>query len=173
MRSLKIVLLATVAAAAFSTATKAADPIVMVDTPMAPLAAAVGLDGPYAGLFVLGATSPGANGTFGLGVRLGANFASDGLLFGVEGNVAWESAGAWDGQVHGKIGVLASDNAAIYGFAGIGRNSLNGTYVPVGIGAEFLVTDNMSLAASAEYDWDVAGAGNDAIVGKVGVNFHF
>lgn len=172
MRSLKIVLLATVAAAALSTATKAADPIVMVDTPMAPMAAAVGLDGPYAGIFVLGATNPGA-GTLGVGVRIGANFASDGILFGAEANAAWEAVGTWDGQVHGKIGIMAADNAAIFAFAGVGFNGASGTYIPVGLGAEFLVTDSMSLAASVEYDWDVAGPGGNAIVGKAGVNFHF
>ncbi len=169
MRSLKIVLLATVAAAALSTATKAADPIVMVDTP-APLAAAVGLDGPYVGLFVLGSTGPA---TVGLGVDIGANFSSGGLLFGVEGDAAWEIAGAWDIQAHGKLGVMASDNAAIFGLAGLGWNSANGTYVPVGIGAEFGVSDGLSLAASVEYDWNIAGNGVSPIVGKAGLNWHF
>ena len=169
MRSLKIVLLATVAAAALSTATKAADPIVMVDTP-APMAAAVGLDGPYVGLFILGSTAPS---TVGIGVDIGANFSSGGLLFGVEGDAAWELSGDYDLQVHGKLGVMASDNAAIYGLAGLGYNTANGTYVPIGIGAEFGVSDGMTLAASVEYDWDIAGPGASPVVGKVGVNFHF
>jgi hypothetical protein len=170
MRSLKIVLLATVAAAAFSTATQAADAIVMTDVAPAPLAAAAGLDGPYAGLFVLGRTNPGA---LGVGVDIGVNISSDPVLFGVEGDAYWASSNDWDLQVHGKLGVMASDAAAIYAFSGFGWNSANGSYVPLGVGAEFGVADNMTLAASAEYDWDIGGPGANAVVGKVGVNWHF
>ncbi len=168
MRSLKIVLLATVAAAAVSTATHAADAIVMTDVVPEPMYAAAGFDGPYAGLYVLGATNPGS---VGIGVNLGVNFSADALLFGIEGDADWRTHG-YDLQVHGKLGFMAGDNAAVYVFSGFGYNHNNGTYVPLGIGAEFGVADNMSIKASAEYDWSIAH-GNDNVVGKLGVNFHF
>ena len=77
----------------------------------------------------------------------------------------------------------ASERSAGYDFSATGRfnitddirftTSANGTYVPLGVGAEFAVADSMTLAASAEYDWDIAGPGASPIVGKVGVNWHF
>jgi hypothetical protein len=173
MRSLKIVAIASVAAAALGTASAAmaADPIVMIDTPPPPMAAVYGLDGPYAGVFVLG--SAGGPNAIGIGVDIGVNMASNGLLFGVEGDAAWESSGDWDLQVHGKLGAMLSDQAAIFVLAGLGTNTANGTYVPLGVGAEFGIADNMSLAASVEYDWDMTAPGASPVVGKLGVNFHF
>ena len=171
MRTLKIAALATVAVAALTSATLAADPIVMVDTPVID-DVSFGWDGPYAGVFVLGTTS--AAGGFGIGVNVGVNMSADALVFGVEGDAAWISGGTgWSAQVVGRLGAALSDDAMLYGLAGIGADGANGAYIPVGIGAEFMIADNMSLKAQYEYHWDLGAPGASAHVGKVGVNFHF
>ncbi len=173
MRTVKIALLATVAAAAFSTATLAADPIMIIDEPVFDPGPSFDWEGPYAGLYLLGETSTATGGLFGLGANLGVNILADGVLFGVEGDVAWLNNATWQGQVHGRLGVLASDMFAIYGLAGVGTNSATGGYVPVGLGAEFAVADNFSIKAQYEYHWDFDTAAQSAHVGKVGFNFHF
>jgi opacity protein-like surface antigen len=167
MRTLKIALLATVAAAAFSSATMAADLIVdpapiMYDEP-----ASYGLDGPYAGVYVLGDSNTAS---FGAGVVLGANFVNDTFLLGIEGDASITTAAQFYGQVVGKAG-FATESAAFYGLAGVGFDTLSGLYVPVGVGAEFMVAENVSLKAQGEYHW--TGGANDSLVGKFGVNFHF
>lgn len=172
MRTLKIAALASVAVAALTTATLAADPIVMVDTP-APVYDDVsfGWDGPYAGVFVLGQSNPGA---LGIGVNAGVNISSDMLVFGLEGDVAWVSAGGpWQGQVVGRLGAAVSDQAMIYALAGIGADGTTGGYVPIGLGAEFMVADNIGIKAQYEFRWDLTAAAQNNHVGKIGLNFHF
>lgn len=163
MRTLKIALLATVATAALSSATFAAD-LIIADEPV--IANDFGFDweGPYAGLWIGGYTTP----AFALGADLGVNVLIDtSLLAGVEGNVAWLSNGTWEGQVHGRLGFV-SDAALFYGLVGAGVNSTAGFFVPVGVGVEFGVADNLSLKAEYNYQW-----GTNVHVGKVGFNWHF
>ena len=71
MRTIKIALLATVAGAALTTATLAADPIVMMDpTPVVDNFTGFDWEGVYAGLYVSGQTDDTAPATdFGLGYR--------------------------------------------------------------------------------------------------------
>ena len=181
MRTLKIALLATVASAALSSATLAADLIIadpVIDNLYDP---GFSWDGPYAGLFVFGqgSDSPAAEG-FGIGANLGVNvMLDDSLLGGFEGSVAWLNGtpDSWQGQVHGKLGFTA-DSVAFYGLLGVGYNSETEAYVPVGVGAEFAVADNFTLKAEYQYQWDledtlVAGTSESAHVGKVGFNWHF
>jgi opacity protein-like surface antigen len=171
MRTLKIAALASVAVAALTSATLAADPIVMVDSPIID-DVSFGWDGPYAGAFILGTTS--GNGGFGVGVNLGVNMSADMLVFGIEGDAAWvNGTTGYQAQVVGKLGAALSDDAMIYGLAGIGVDGLNGAYVPVGLGVEFMVAQDLSLKAQYEYHWDLAAPGASAHVGKVGLNFHF
>lgn len=169
MRTVKIALLASVAAAAMSTATLAADPIVMVDEPVF-YDPGFDWEGPYAGVYLLGQSNPA---TFGLGANFGVNILADGVLFGIEGDIAGLSNGTFQGQGVGRLGVLASDDVAIYALAGVGVNSGTGAYVPVGLGAEVAMTENISLKAQYEYHWDLSAAGQSAHVGKLGLNFHF
>lgn len=164
MRTLKIALLATAATAALSSATLAADLVIDEPSYEAPVAS-YGIDGPYAGVYVLGKTNPNS---IGAGVVLGANFVQDTFLFGIEGDLAVTNTTEILGQVVAKAGFMAGDSAAIYGLAGFGFSNANGTYIPLGIGAEFAVADNLSLKAQAEYHW-----GAPAVVGKVGLNWHF
>jgi opacity protein-like surface antigen len=163
MRTLKIALLATVATAAFSSATMAAD-LIIDAPPMIDNSYGFDWEGPYAGLWVGGLTTP----AFALGADLGVNVLLDtSLLAGVEGNISWQTDGTWTAQGHGRLGFVA-DRAVIYGLAGLGWNSGTGGFVPVGVGAEFAVADNLSLKAEYNYQW-----GPNVHVGKVGFNFHF
>jgi opacity protein-like surface antigen len=179
MRTLKIALLATVATAALSSATMAAD-LIISDPIIDNTFAAPGFDweGPYVGLYVSGQASDFTD-AWGIGAVLGANVLLDtSLLAGLEGSVAWLAGtpDSWQGQVHGKLGFVM-DQAAIYGLLGVGFNSETDGYVPIGVGAEFALADNFTIKAEYQYQWDfedqVAGVSEDAHVGKVGFNWHF
>ncbi|HHY50445.1 MAG TPA: autotransporter outer membrane beta-barrel domain-containing protein [Alphaproteobacteria bacterium] len=165
MRTLKIALLATAAVAALSSATMAADLVIEPEPVIDNSFGGFDWEGPYAGLWVGGLTNPAV---FALGADLGVNALIDSsLLAGVEGNISWESNSTWSVQGHGRLGFLA-DPALIYGLAGVGWNSGSGAYIPLGVGAEFAVADNLSLKAEYNYQW-----GPNRHVGKVGFNFHF
>jgi opacity protein-like surface antigen len=179
MRTLKIALLATVATAAFSSATFAADLIIADEPVIDNFATGFDWEGPYAGLYVSGQTSE-FDDAFGIGADLGVNVLLDSsLLAGVEGNVAWLAGtpNSWQAQVHGKLGFVATDSAAIYGLLGVGFNSETDGYVPVGIGAEFALADNFTIKAEYQFQWDfeetVVGVSESAHVGKIGFNWHF
>ena len=70
----------------------------------------------------------------------------DSLLAGFEGEIAWLANGSFQGQVDGRLGFVA-DQALLYAFIGLGANSVTNAYVPVGVGVEFAVADNLSLKA--------------------------
>ena len=155
MRTLKLALLATAATVAFSSATFAADLII---SEPAIIDNSVGFDweGPYAGLFVSGQTTPAV---FGIGANLGVNvLLDDSLLAGFEGEVAWLSNSTWQGDVSGRLGFIA-DAALIYAH--------------LGVGAEFAVADNLSIKAEYAYQWDWDNGAQSAHVGKIGFNWHF
>lgn len=163
MRSLKIALLATAATVALSSATYAAD--LVLSDPIIDNSYGFDWEGPYAGLWAGALTTPGV---FALGADLGVNVMLDSsLLAGIEGNISWESNGTGSGQVHGRLGFVA-DQVLIYGLAGAGWNSGSGGYIPVGVGVEFGVADNLSLKAEYNYQF-----GPNRHVGKVGFNWHF
>jgi opacity protein-like surface antigen len=174
MRTLKIALLATVATAALSSATFAADLIISEPVIENTFAPSFDWEGPYVGLFIAGQSVGG----FGLGANLGVNVLFDSsFLGGIEGEIEWLSNGTWQGQADARLGFVA-DPAVIYALLGVGTNSLSGLYVPAGVGVEFAVADNLSLKAEYEYHWDVtddaAIVGDEsAHVAKVGLNWHF
>lgn len=168
MRTLKLALLATAATVAFSSATLAAD--LIIAEPMIDNTVGFDWEGPYAGLWIGGQTTPAV---FSIGADLGVNvMIDDSLLAGFEGEVAWLSNSTWQGEVEGRLGFVA-DAALIYAHVGVGANSASGAYVPVGVGAEFAVADNLSIKAEYTYQWDFDNAAQSAHVGKIGFNFHF
>ena len=168
MRTLKIAMLATAATVALSSATFAAD--LIIAEPIIDNTVGFDWEGPYAGLFISGQTTPSV---FALGANLGVNVMIDNsLLAGFEGEIAWLSDSTWQGDVEGRLGFVAG-MAIIYGHAGFGANSSTGVFVPVGIGAEFAVADNVSLRAEYTYQWDIDNGAQSAHVGKFGFNFHF
>jgi opacity protein-like surface antigen len=170
MRSLKLALLTTVALAAFASAAAAAD--LIVDVPMEePIIdnSFSSFDGAYIGAFIQGQTAPAA---FGIGGNFGVNALMDNLLIGGElsGYVGTGITASVQGTV--KLGGLISDDAIIYGYTGLGSAHPTSYYVPVGIGAEVAVAENVSVKGELQYNFDLTGdPGN--VVGKVGLNFHF
>ncbi len=170
MRTLKLALLATVSVVGVSTAASAADLIINpAPVPVVDNFSPINWNGPYAGLFLSGQTDE----VFGLGANLGVNTLVDNnLLVGGEVSLSWLNDDTWQGQVHGKLG-FGADAFAFYGLAGFGYNSDSEGYVPVGVGAEVMLADNLSLKAEYQYQWDWNDSSDDAHVGKIGFNFHF
>jgi opacity protein-like surface antigen len=170
MRSLKLALLATAAVAAFSSAAAAADLIVDVPIEEPIIDNSFSFDGAYIGAFLQGQTNPAA---FGLGVNFGVNALMDSLLVGaeVEGFVA--TGPNFSGQITGRVGGLISDNAIIYAYSGLGSRTPTSWYVPLGLGAEVAVADNVGIKGELQYNWDLTSAAQNSVAAKVGLNFHF
>lgn len=170
MRSLKLALLATAATVAISSAAAAADLIVDVPISTPIIDNSYSFDGAYMGLFVQGQTAPD---TFGLGVNFGVNALMDSLLLGAEVEATASLGPEFSGQVTGRIGGLLSDNAIVYAYSGIGTRTTTSYYVPLGIGAEFLVSDGVGIKAEVQYNWDLTTSAQDSMAAKAGINFHF
>ena len=169
MRSLKLALLATAATAVLSSAAFAAD--LIVDIPIADpiIDNSFSFDGAYIGAFIQGQTSPN---TFGLGVNFGVNALMDSLLIGAEIEGTASLGGHASTQITGKVGGLISDSAIIYAYSGLGTRTVTSWYVPIGIGAEFAVADNVGIKTEIQYNWDLTG-GPNSVAAKAGLNFHF
>ncbi len=171
MRTLKLALLTTLAVAGVSTAASAAD--LIVDTPASePIIdnySSVDWNGPYAGLFLSGQTDS----IYGLGANLGVNtLINNNLLAGVEGSVQWLNDDTWQGQVNGKLG-FAAENFAFYALAGIGANSDTEAYAPLGVGAEVKLTEDFSLKAEYQHQFDLDDSAQDSDAVRIGFNWHF
>jgi opacity protein-like surface antigen len=169
MRSLKLALLATAAVAALSSAAAAADLIVDVPIDEPVIDNSFSFDGAYIGAFVQGQT-PAA---FGIGINFGVNALMDNLLIGAEFSGAYLTGPNWDGQFTGKVGGLVSDNAIIYAYSGVGSKTFTSFYVPIGIGAEVAVADNVSIKGEVQYNWDLTNGAENSAAARVGLNFHF
>jgi opacity protein-like surface antigen len=170
MRSLKLALLATAAVAALSSAAAAADLIVDVPIDEPVIDNSFSFDGAYIGAFIQGQTPPTA---FGIGVNLGVNMLMDNILLGAEISGAVLTGPNWDGQLTGKVGGLVADNAIIYVYSGAGSKTFTSWYVPIGIGAEVAVADNVGIKAEIQYNWDLTTPAQNSAAAKVGLNFHF
>ena len=169
MRSLKLALLATAAVAAFSSAAAAADLIVDVPIQDPVIDNSFSFDGAYIGAFIQGQT-PAA---FGVGIDIGANMVMDNLLVGAEFSGAVLTGGNWDGQFTGKVGGLISDSAIIYAYSGAGSKTFTSWYVPIGVGAEVAVADNVGIKGEVQYNWDLTTPAQNSMAARVGLNFHF
>ena len=170
MRSLKLALLATAAVAAFSSAAAAADLIVDVPIANPVIDNSFSFDGAYIGAFLQGQSNPAA---FGLGLNFGVNALMDNLLVGAEVEGVVATGPNFSGQVTGRVGGLISDNAIIYAYSGIGSRTPTSWYVPIGIGAEVAVADNVGIKGEVQYNWDLTNGAQNSVAAKVGLNFHF
>jgi opacity protein-like surface antigen len=170
MRSLKLALLATAAVAALSSAAAAADLIIDVPIEEPVIDNSFSFDGAYVGTFLQGQTNPA---TFGLGLNFGVNALMDNLLIGAE----WEGVVALgptaSTQLTGRVGGLISDSAIIYAYSGLGTRHPTSFYVPIGVGAEVAVADNVSIKGEIQYNWDLTAPADNSVAAKVGLNFHF
>lgn len=169
MRSLKLALLATAASALLSSAAFAAD--LIVDVPEAPIVDnSFAFDGAYIGFYGEGISNPAS---FGVGIDIGANAVMDQMVFGGELSAAYLIDGNWDAQLTGRVGGLITDTAIVYVYSGIGNHSPFSYYVPVGVGAEFAVADNLGLKIDGQYNFDLTSAAQNSAAIKVGLNWHF
>lgn len=171
MRSLKLTLLAGAAVAALTSASMAADLIIDTPTYSEPVIDnSFSWDGAYIGAFIQGQTAPDA---FGLGVNLGVNALLDGLVLGAEIEGVALTGPNFSAQVTGKAGVALGESAILYAYSGIGSRTTSSWYVPVGIGAEFAVADNVGLKTEVQYNFDTSVSTENSVAAKIGLNFHF
>lgn len=170
MRSLKLALLATAATAALSSAAFAADLMVDAPTSAPVIDNSFTWDGAYGGLFLQGQTGPNA---FAIGADLGVQTTMSGLLLGgeIEGTVGIPATASV--QLTGRVGGVISDSAILYAFTGLGTKSASSFYVPVGVGVEFAVAQNVGLKVEGQYNFDLTASAENSAAVKVGVNWHF
>lgn len=142
----------------------------------------VGFDwtGFYVGVYGAGQFSPGLGNLFGLGVALGANVQMDMFVLGAEvaahgltldGTPANSTS---YGQVIAKAGVLVTDDLLLYvaGGYGVDMGPPDESHALLGAGAEFAVTDNVSLNAQYLHGFPITG-GNPMDQVTFGAKFHF
>jgi len=170
MRSLKLALLATAATAVLSSAAFAAD--LIVDQPSAPPVVdnSFTWDGAYIGAFIQGQSAPAA---FGLGVDLGVNALMDNLVLGGEIEAVAATGPNFSAQGTVKLGGLINDSALLYAYTGLGSRTPSSWYVPVGVGVEFAVANNVGIKAEAQYNFDLTSTAENSAAIKVGLNWHF
>jgi len=143
--------------------------------------AGVGFEGLYAGVQLGGYFEENSDTRVFIGGVIGYNFASSPLLAGVElqGNYYFENDdfyAAGEILALGKLGFVVTDNLAVYATGGVGYVWEDGgddySEYALGVGAEFKVTDDMSIRG------DILGIGYDedgleAARATVGVLWHF
>ena len=169
MRSLKLALLATAATAVLSSAAFAAD--LIVDIPDEPIVDnSFAFDGAYIGVYGEGISNPAA---FGVGINIGANAVMDQIVVGGELSAAYLVGGGWDAQLTGRVGGMIADTALVYVYSGIGNHSPFSYYVPLGVGAEFAVADNLGLKIDGQYNFDLTSSAQNSAAVKIGLNWHF
>lgn len=111
---------------------------------------------------------------------LGANFQSGMFLVGLDGRVSYsyENDNAyqqWEWGVRGRAGFVLGDAALVYAAVGYEDHLGSGnTYYQFGVGAEFMVTDNVSLDLAYTHSIG-ANSGNTNILDDVtgSVLWHF
>ena len=172
--------LAAVALAVTGSAAMAAD--LYVPETAAPIieSTGTGFEGFYAGAQLGGYFAEDASQAF-IGGVIGYNFATDPIFAGVElqGNYYFEGDFAAAGEVLalGKLGFLASDAFAIYAIGGVGyvwEDSDDYSEFALGVGAEFKVTDDMSVRGDIlGIGYDDGGDTFDGARATVGVLWHF
>ncbi|NOZ31612.1 MAG: hypothetical protein GXP01_00745 [Alphaproteobacteria bacterium] len=98
----------------------------------------------WEGLYI-GGSAGVALGSPTLSGSIGYNKVSNDLLFGIEGSGIWYTAGAFGGEVQGRLGILASSDVLLYGAAGLGVINPGATYGLLGVGMELAVSDQMTI----------------------------
>ena len=167
---LQKLLLASVALAGLSSAAFAADLVVSQPTAPPVINNSFNWDGAYIGAFIQGQTAPNA---FGLGVDLGVNTLMSGMVLGGDLEFVASTGPNFSSQLTGKIGGAIGDSAILYAYSGLGTKTKTSFYVPLGVGAEFAVAQNMSIKAEAQYNFNLGTPANNSAAVKVGVNWHF
>ena len=131
----------------------------------------------YAGLYGVGQNSPAGGGQYGLGLNLGVNATFDFYLVGAEVAFQGLKSGAGDttyADLLARGGLLVTDDILVYAATGYGidTGAPAESDILLGAGAEFAVTDNVSLRAQYLHGFPVTG-GNDKDQVTLGASFHF
>lgn len=177
MKALKSLTLALVATAATAGTASATD--LMGYTPAStPAMAADGFDwqGFYDGIYGGGFDLTGS--AFGIvGGWIGYNFMlGDHWVGSVEGDGLYYLDGSsdWEVFVNGRVGYLVTDDLLLYKIAGIGRFSDGDIIYQLGAGAEFALTDNITVRGQVTGHQAIGlpfSAGY--VVGTLGAALHF
>jgi len=118
---------------------------------------------------------PGVN-VWGVGKRIGYNFDTGNIIFGVEGaaEYQWQTP-SWDVQVVGRLGVELGDAALLYATAGVGHVTapVASNYATVGGGIEYMVTENVSIRGDYKYKAIIPGGAPDSHNFSIGLSYHF
>jgi len=131
----------------------------------------------YAGLYGVAQNSSADGGQYGVGINLGANTTFDFYLVGAEvalQGLTGDSGGTTSADILARGGLLVNDDVLVYAAAGYGADT-GGTADSnflLGAGAEFAVTDNVSLRAQYLHGFQASG-GNETNQVSLGANFHF
>ncbi len=165
-------LLGVAASALIATGALAADPVDMVQPTYS--SAGFDWDGFYAGLGVSGGLYSSGT-TIGTGdLILGANVTSGNMLFGAEGWIGGAINNSGVTAIHSgaevRAGYLFTPEALLYLSAGVDAFDFTTVLGSVGLGAEFAVTDNMSIDLEYKY---VAGVGINGNTLGASLNWHF
>lgn len=134
-------------------------------------------NGFYAGVYGVTQASPVGGLQYGLGLDVGANARFEFVLVGGEVDFHGLAGGAGSTtylQALGKVGVMATDDVALYAAAGAGVDlgPPAESDVLLGGGVEFALADNVSMDARYLHGFPTSG-GNPKDQFTVGANFHF
>ncbi len=148
-------LLLTIAASALmATGAIAADPVITVEPAYVP-EAGFDWDGFYMGVGITGlALNSGTNVGF-ADLIAGVNMTAGDVLFGVEGWLGgWATniaTSGWGGGAEARLGYLVTPDALIYASGGGYMSNLGDQLGTVGAGAEFVLTDNVTVDIEYKY----------------------
>jgi len=181
---LRKIALAAAALAVTGSAAMAAD--LYVPATAAPIveATGTGFEGFYAGVQLGGVfyDNDALDTSVLVGGVVGYNFTADPLLLGVElqGNYYFENdtvEAYGDILALGKIGFVATENFAVYATGGVGYvwgDTDDFAQYALGVGAEFKVTDDMSIRGDIlALNYDNGSDDFDSARATVGVLWHF
>lgn len=131
----------------------------------------------YTGVYGTVQTSNADGVQYGAGINAGVNAQFDFYLLGAEVAVEGLTDGAGEtsyGQILGRAGLVATDNAMVYaaGGYGIDLGAPSEEDILVGGGLEFSVTDSVSVRAQYLHAFPTQGDNPKDRV-TFGANFHF
>lgn len=135
----------------------------------------VNFDGPYAGIGVIYSNT---NETVSPVISLGYDVRNDFLIVGAEvfGTIDDEFTTPTVG-VDVKAGVVVTDNLVIYGIAGVQTDISDGDFVnkknSFGVGADFAVTETISITGSYKQVFDLGTFDNRDDQFRAGVKVSF
>lgn len=131
----------------------------------------------YAGISA-GAQDYAGNWEYGGGIQAGVNAQFDFYLLGAEVAILGLSDGTNSrtyGQILGRGGLVVTDDIVLYGATGYGvdLSAAPDEHWLLGGGAEFAVTDNISLRGQYLHGFASTGASTDMNQVTFGLNYHF